>query len=144
MPDRALNAADVHNSLTNSDLGHRVKLNLDLHHLWTNLSLHRVYVLNSDAFQFLDDGNIVFVQGQPPDKLYATDSTEEDGVQPMEWVLPVRTESTWSLRKWVAVFESLEAYQQSPVKRILMGLYTEDSTVVYYFVHNSLIKPRRN
>ncbi|KAK7207223.1 Sen15 protein-domain-containing protein [Myxozyma melibiosi] len=144
LADRAYNAANPQNNLINSDLAHRVKRNLDLQHLWTELSIHRVPVLAPDAFEFLDGGELVFVLGRPADRLYATDEYDEDGLPVHEWILPVRTESTWSIQRTVAVFESLEAYTRAPVKRVLMGMYTDDSTVVYYFVHKGLIKPRKH
>ncbi|KAK9360039.1 Sen15 protein-domain-containing protein [Lipomyces starkeyi] len=142
--DRAYSAANPRNNLTNSDIAYRVKQNLDLHHLWTDLSIHRVNVVSPESFPVLDDGQIVLVLGRPPDKLYSTDSYDEDGSPKDEWVLPVRTEAKWSLKRWVGVFESITAYQGLAPDRILMAMYTEDSTVVYYFVHWGLIRPRKN
>ncbi|KAK9319539.1 Sen15 protein-domain-containing protein [Lipomyces orientalis] len=142
--DRAYNAANPRNNLINSDIAYRVKQNLDLHHLWTDLSIHRVEVVSPEAFPLLDDGQIVLVLGRPPDKLYSSDSYDQDGSPKEEWILPVRTESKWSLKRWVSVFESLAAYQGVRPDRMLMAMYTEDSTVVYYFVHWGLINPRKN
>lgn len=144
LADRAFNAASAENNLINSDLAHRVKLNLDLQHLWTDLSVHRMPALSPESFKFLDAEELVFVLGRPTDRLYATDLYDADGLPSHEWILPVRTESNWSIRRWVSVFESLEAFTNESIKRILMAMYTDDSTVVYYFVHNGLIKPRKN
>ncbi|KAK9461906.1 tRNA-splicing endonuclease subunit Sen15, partial [Lipomyces oligophaga] len=128
--------------------------NLDLQHLWTDLSTHDVPIDPSLAstFPFLQNSNLIFIQGRPPDKLYSNDpldtsvTTDENSqtTTRLEWVLAARTESDWSVQKWVAVFNSLEIYTGSPVNRIVMALWTNDSTVVYYFVHSGLRKPRKN
>ncbi|KAK9236265.1 Sen15 protein-domain-containing protein [Lipomyces kononenkoae] len=142
--DKAYNAANPRNNLANSDIACRVKRNLDLHHLWMDLSIHRVNLVTKESIPFLDDGQIVLVLGRPPDKLYSTDSYDEDDSPKQEWVLPVRTESKWSAKRWVSVFESLADYHGKAPERILMAMYTDDSTVVYYFIHWGLIKPRKN
>ncbi|KAK9366809.1 Sen15 protein-domain-containing protein [Lipomyces kononenkoae] len=142
--DKAYNAANPQNNLANSDIACRVKRNLDLHHLWTDLSIHRVDVVTRESLPLLNDGQVVLVRGRPPDKLYSTDSYDEHDSPKQEWILPVRTESKWSVKRWVSVFESIAAYQGLAPERILMAMYTDDSTVVYYFVHWGLIKPRKN
>ncbi|KAK9457355.1 Sen15 protein-domain-containing protein [Dipodascopsis uninucleata] len=150
MADRAFNAFQKSNNRTNVDIANKVKLNLDLHHLWTELELHQFPVVDdeksSDAFPYLDNGEIVLITGRPPDKLYSTDSKDpnDDSKILTEWILPARKESNWSLRKWAVIFKTIEVYTGVIVNRILMALYTEDSTVVYYFVHKGLIKPRKN
>ncbi|KAK9468281.1 Sen15 protein-domain-containing protein [Lipomyces arxii] len=141
---RALNGANASNNLINLDIAERVRLNLDLHHLWTDLTVCPIRLQQNDAFEFLDNNQITLVRGRPPEKLYATDTLTDDGLTNLEWILPARSESKWSVNKWVTVFQALSTAEDSGPTRILMALYTNDSTVVYYFVHRGLISPRKN
>ena len=78
-----------------------------------------------------------------------------------EWVLPTRLREKWSLRKLAEVFDAVE---EIPVrsednsankdgkgtekrrggKRLLMAIVGDDSTVVYYVIHDGIVKPRQN
>ncbi|KAI0386187.1 tRNA-splicing endonuclease subunit Sen15 [Hypomontagnella monticulosa] len=65
----------------------------------------------------------------------------------VEWVLPVHLAEKWTLRAFAEVFDSMPS--QTPtapdrVKRILLATVHDDSTVVYYFMHDGIVKPRQN
>lgn len=80
-----------------------------------------------------------------------------------EWVLPTHLLEKWSLRRFAEVFD---AVGEVPVvdegeegeekgkeegkgkrrggKRVLLATLGDDSTVVYYIVHDGIVKPRQN
>lgn len=80
-----------------------------------------------------------------------------------EWVLPVHVDEKWTLRRFSEVFDAIEALPpQAPrreaelgpsgkdwrgkdrLKRVLMAMVHDDSTVVYYIMHDGIVKPRQN
>lgn len=77
-----------------------------------------------------------------------------------EWVLPTRLNEKWTLRRLAGVFDALSmvplatenpaTQPDSPTnpwrttKRVLLGTVDSDSTVVYYIIHDGVVKPRQN
>lgn len=82
-----------------------------------------------------------------------------------EWVLPVHLSETMSIEAFAAVFDSIDALPPAAKelenlrddcpewrtwrgamrgKRALMAAVHDDSTVVYYMVHDGIVKPRQN
>ncbi|KUI64098.1 putative tRNA-splicing endonuclease subunit tsp-1 [Cytospora mali] len=81
-----------------------------------------------------------------------------------EWVLPVHLSETLTLSNFAAVFDSIEAVPpggkaqeteddgaewkkwrgSKRVKRVLLATIHDDSTVVYYMMHDGIVKPRQN
>ncbi|TVY54212.1 putative tRNA-splicing endonuclease subunit tsp-1, partial [Lachnellula suecica] len=81
-----------------------------------------------------------------------------------EWVLPSQIQESFSLAKFAAVFDALstvppggdeeEEEEERNVgwkwqgknrqKRLLLGTVHDDSTVVYYIIHDGIVKPRQN
>jgi tRNA-splicing endonuclease subunit Sen15 len=77
-----------------------------------------------------------------------------------EWVLPTHLREKWSLRHFAEVFDGVsvvppldteegeEAYQQTNkwrnTKRMVLATLQDDSTIVYYIVHDGIVKPRQN
>lgn len=107
------------------------------------------------------------ISGIPPTNLYA--ETEEAGKKKessstgkkfrREWVLPSSLRENWTLRKWAEVFDligelppgengedgsEMEEEVRGKKKRMLMGIVGGDGTVVHYFVHDGIVKPRQN
>lgn len=87
----------------------------------------------------------------------------------LEWVLPTNIREEWSLSKMAATFDAISIVPpQSPAdddsieakglhadvssppekwrqtKRVLLATVDGDSTVVYYIVHDGIVKPRQN
>lgn len=84
----------------------------------------------------------------------------------LEWVLPSQIQENWSLRKFGQVFDGIPVvpegeevegeeeeedtsvgYQwrgKNRQKRILLATLHDDSTVVYYIMHDGIVKPRQN
>ena len=88
-----------------------------------------------------------------------------------EWVLPTDLKEKWSLRKFAEVFDAIGdeppgvieedekiATQETGEsitgqdgtkkrrggKRLLLATLGDDSTVVYYVIHDGIVKPRQN
>lgn len=83
-----------------------------------------------------------------------------------EWVLPTHLVEKWSLAKFAAVFDGISTVPPLPAdeagssaegelvgqqwrgdnrqKRVLLATLHADSTVVYYVMHDGLVKPRQN
>lgn len=78
-----------------------------------------------------------------------------------EWVLPSHLREKWSLRRFAEIFDAVGAVPPEPggdeggevrsgcgrwrtVKRVLLATVDDDSTVVYYVVHDGVVKPRQN
>ena len=91
---------------------------------------------------------------------------EEDVGVEREWILPTRLREKWSLRRFGDVFDAVDdepkggedvgeddqVGEERKVKRgkrrggkrILLATVGDDSTVVYYIVHDGIVKPRQN
>lgn len=83
-----------------------------------------------------------------------------------EWVLPSHLREKWSLKRFGEVFDAItlvpttgsgqllfeedkdeadvEENEWRKTKRLLLATLDDDSTVVYYIVHNGIVKPRQN
>ncbi|OJD29141.1 trna-splicing endonuclease subunit sen-15 protein [Diplodia corticola] len=78
-----------------------------------------------------------------------------------EWVLPSHLREKWSLRRMGDVFDAVgdipptveggierdgaeQPNKWRTTKRVMLGILEDDSTVVYYLVHDGLVKPRQN
>lgn len=99
---------------------------------------------------------------------------EEDVEVEREWVLPTQLRERWSLRRFAEVFDAVaevpEALEEADMdaegqrkkaeggrdggkgaakkrrggKRVLLATLNDDSTIVYYIVHDGIVKPRQN
>lgn len=97
----------------------------------------------------------------------AEKSTGESIVQEpeYEWVLPVHLSEKMSLEAFAAIFDSIDALPPAAKdhenlkddcpewrkwrgvkrgKRLLMAVVQDDSTIVYYMMHDGIVKPRQN
>ncbi|CDK24402.1 unnamed protein product [Kuraishia capsulata CBS 1993] len=94
------------------------------------------------------------VRGVPPKKLSETTSisstgeTESsttdkpDGDTSEEWVLPLSISDKLTVENIEQIFESIRSVGSYRPKRIIAGLLDDDGSVVYYFIHDGLVKPR--
>lgn len=118
--------------------------NLEDQQDWTCLSLHP------------NHGPRPLLQGLPPRRLYLhpddqiaaltherkTGERLQQDPEP-EWVLPIHLSEQWSLRDFAAVFDSVQKLS-GRAKRIVLATVHNDSTVVYYLIHDGIVKPRQN
>ena len=90
----------------------------------------------------------------------------------LEWVLPTYLREKWTLRRLANLFDAVGPTPPTPpaadrhaqdgagtelttstkpharptagLKRMLLASVSDDSTVVYYIVHDGIVKPRQN
>lgn len=136
-----------------SDLASTVYENLENQHDWT--------LLESHTHKQAQDKTLLprpLITGLPPRRLYlhpddqvelvkthATYTVEE--TPEIEWVVPMHLNEKLTLKQLAAVFDSVELSEplaEGRCKRLLMAIVHDDSTVVYYFVHDGIVKPRQN
>lgn len=92
--------------------------------------------------------------------------SEGDPPPQREWVVPTHLREKWTVRELVEVFGDMSVVPPEPAasgenkdgvveseqqqdkwrttKRALLGIVEDDSTVVYYLVHDGVVKPRQN
>ena len=94
------------------------------------------------------------IRGLPPKLLYLHPDDQiaalsnPTGQQPyhapeLEWVLAVHPAEKWSLANFSEVFDSITD-EKPRGKRIVLAMMHNDSTVVYYLMHEGMVKPRQN
>jgi tRNA-splicing endonuclease subunit Sen15 len=108
---------------------------------------------------------------QEEDSGQGHDQTEDDTeltFEPEEeWVLPTHLREEWSLQQFAEIFDNIgitppvenrssdgktSEQKESPAqtnkwrttKRMVLATLQDDSTVVYYIVHDGIVKPRQN
>ncbi|KAI9736664.1 MAG: hypothetical protein M1834_000868 [Cirrosporium novae-zelandiae] len=140
---------------------------LQYQHIWSNLSLHLLSPLTGDPLPR------PIISGFPPKRVYVHPDEqienldkgvrEEDLPSEPEWVLPTQIREKWSLKAFAGVFDAITETPQEPIrslderktsesnskprrggKRILLATVNDDSTIVYYIIHDGIVKPRQN
>ncbi|KAK6456277.1 tRNA-splicing endonuclease subunit Sen15 [Scheffersomyces xylosifermentans] len=110
-------------------LANQVQTNLIHYNFWTKVKIHDI------------NNGLKAVIGLPPSKLDSND--EED--QP-EWVIPrsLVSNSSISVKEINEWFTGIAILEEKRPKRITIGIVNDDGTVVYYFIHDGIVKPRQN
>ena len=104
----------------------RVRTNLVHYNLWQDVELH-------------DMEGWTVIRGTPSTKL---DSRDADGVP--EWVVArTMSDPELSVGEIATWFNDIEKKHPRPA-RVTVGIEQDDGTVVYYFVHEGVVKPRQN
>lgn len=146
--------------------------NLQYQHEWTSLQIHTHAPLPSSSIPKLLPRPII--SGLPPQRFYIHPDEqidmlkrgikEKDVVMEREWVLPACLMEKWTLRRFAHVFNGLQqcplneeageveqrgqswrwGKEMKKVKRVLLAVVGDDSTIVYYIVHDGIVKPRQN
>ncbi|KAI1167843.1 tRNA-splicing endonuclease subunit Sen15 [Nemania serpens] len=128
--------------------------NLQYQHEWTELHL----LTHSPVT--LEPLMRPMVAGLPPRRLYVHPDDQIEMVKStavpnskildmpeVEWVLPTHISEKWTLKLFAAVFDSLPAQlsaRPGRPKKIVLATIHDDSTVVYYLLHDGIVKPRQN
>lgn len=128
--------------------------NLKYQHDWTELEV--LTHSTTDSRPFIRP----MISGLPPRRLYVHPDDQIAMVKSsaipdakildtpeIELVLPTHITEKWTLSKFAAIFDSLPAQlstQPDRPKRIVLATIHGDSTIVYYLLHDGLVKPRQN
>lgn len=145
--------------------------NLQYQHDWSSLSIHTHSTLNSlplprPVISGLPPKRAYVHPDEQIELVKAEHATRNTSVQlpEREWVLPSHWEEKWTLSKFSAVFNALEnvppasgdeqketdsavGWQwrgKNRHKRLLLATLHDDSTVIYYIMHDGIVKPRQN
>lgn len=73
---------------------------------------------------------------------YTVDDTPE-----VEWALPLHVNEKATVKSMAAIFDSIEPVvplAPGRYKRVLLAVVHNDSTIVYYYMHDGIVKPRQN
>lgn len=154
------------------NLAAQILHNLQYQHLWTDLRIHH-YSFTAKERKPLPRPLISGLPPQrlyihPDEQIALLQAQKEIGgtglgeVLPQrEFVCPTHLRERWSLRRFGEVFDELtmeppevegddedegkqEADKWRTTKRFLLATLDDDSTVVYYIVHDGIVKPRQN
>lgn len=150
----------------------QIQHNLEHQHRWTQLRIHthspltlaplprplvsglpaqRLYVHPDEQVQLLKDADRA--RG-------ATGSLAVKAQPEREWVLPTRLNEQWTLRRLARIFDAIDVVPPATAqgqgqgqdahnpwrttKRVVLATVDSDSTVVYYIMHDGVVKPRQN
>jgi tRNA-splicing endonuclease subunit Sen15 len=127
--------------------------------LLSGLPSQRLYVHPDEQIELLKQAD----RERKANKRAGDDTTQglEVKVQPeREWILPTRLSEKWTLRRLSDVFNAItmvpppaeatdtqEDEAANPwrtTKRVVLASADSDSTVVYYIIHDGVVKPRQN
>lgn len=142
--------------------------NLENQQDWTTLRVHR----DASKLRPLISGlppRRIYVHPDEQIEIIKAEKAEGQSIpQPpeFEWVMPVHLAEKVSISAFAAVFDSIEAIPPGTEtqgaalddiaaqwkqwrgpkrgKRILLATVQDDSTVVYYVMHDGIVKPRQN
>ncbi|PHH50664.1 putative tRNA-splicing endonuclease subunit tsp-1 [Ceratocystis fimbriata CBS 114723] len=160
-------------SPSTQDLVNLVLHNLQNQHEWTGVKTHRLdhsSVNKCDdrlASQYKGSLPRPLISGLPPRRMYihpdeqiaALEIEKQTGTRPtlgpeFEWVLPVHISEQWAIKDFTSMFAVIDALGDTGArknwvrtfkqKRLMLAIVHNDSTVVYYFVHDGSVKPRQN
>lgn len=123
--------------------------------LVSGLPPQRLYVHPDEQVELLKNAD----RQRKVDQAAGEKSGLEVKAQPeYEWVLPTRLNEQWTLRRFAQVFDDismlppktstiaqdLPANPWRTTKRVVLATVDTDSAVVYYIVHDGVVKPRQN
>ncbi|GAO46019.1 hypothetical protein SAICODRAFT_28720 [Saitoella complicata NRRL Y-17804] len=132
MSDQPSTSSSLHLAQLSS-LAAAVTFDLTHTHRWTCLTTH--------TLPFEDR---LVLTGYPPATIQAPNPAET-------LIMPLSLDETFSLRQWAGVFDAadqLVSHRDGEEKRrwgsALLGIVSADSTVVYYTMHDGIVKPKQN
>ncbi|KAL9012501.1 MAG: hypothetical protein Q9173_002733 [Seirophora scorigena] len=165
-PTDAAPNVDVHQHALAAQVLH----NLQHQHDWTSLRLHALSPIDSRPLPKPIVSGLpphrIYVHPDEQIEMLKQDVLEKDVLVEREWVLPTHLREQWSLRKFADAFDGLtevptvaledsggnqaggtglkQTKSRRGGKRLLLATVGDDSTVVYYIVHDGIVKPRQN
>ncbi|KAL8837098.1 MAG: hypothetical protein Q9170_002655 [Blastenia crenularia] len=159
-------AADLHQHALAAQVLH----SLQYQHDWASLQIHtKSPIDNRRLLKPLVSGlppHRIYVHPDEQIEMLKKNIQEKDVPIAREWVLPTHLREKWSLRKFAEAFEGVaelpspgvqsseekkdtservvQKKSRRDVKRLLLAIVGDDSTIVYYVVHDGIVKPRQN
>jgi tRNA-splicing endonuclease subunit Sen15 len=151
-------------------LAQTVLYNLQFQHDWTSLKIHTHSSSTWELFPrpLLSGIPPKRVYVHPDEQVEVLKAEHETGEKiaqfpEREWILPTHLGETFSLEKFAQVFDAIEVMPpmeedevlledtkvgcqwrgKNRQKRLLLATLHDDSTVVYYIMHDGIVKPRQ-
>lgn len=135
-----------------NDLVASVYENLENQQDWTSLQVH-THSPNSKSLHPRP-----LISGLPPRRIYIHPDDQIEMIKnntmgaaaqtpEVEWVLSTSLDEHITVEFLSSIFDSMDKPDNLPEsrsKRLLLAVRHDDSTVVYYFVHDGIVKPRQN
>ena len=144
--------------------------NLENQHDWTGAKLHTQANLPRPMIYGLPPKRLYVHPDEQVAIIKAEKNRSERIPQPpeVEWVLPLHLAEKWSPAQFAEVFDAIDAIPPGDTdeeesadsedpdaqwkawrgakrgKRLLLATVQDDSTVIYYFMFDGLVKPRQN
>ena len=130
----------------------------------SGLPPRRIYVHPDEQIEFVKK-EAEQARSKEQRGLNGSDDIPEDTLElkpELEWVFPAHLREEWTLRKFAIIFDSIDALPPGQssgdstqeardaalkwrtTKRALVAILQDDSTFVYYIVHDGIVKPRQN
>ncbi|KAL1856544.1 hypothetical protein VTK73DRAFT_8226 [Phialemonium thermophilum] len=150
-------------------LADAVLYNLENQHDWTELNVEVRTSLGRPLLWGLPPRRLYVHPDEQIEIIKAEKSLGAPIPQPpeYEWVLPTHLAERWSVKAFAELFDAIDAIPPAPGvpgatmpadysaqwqqwrgprrgKRVLLAAVQDDSTVVYYLVHDGIVKPRQN
>lgn len=152
-------------------LAQTILYNLQFQHDWTSLKIHTHSSRTLELFprpmvSGMPPKRVYVHPDEQVEVLKAEHETGEKIAQlpEREWILPTHLGETFSLAKFAEVFDAIgimpptedeeDQLEDTRVgsqwrgknrqKRLLLATLHDDSTVVYYIMHDGIVKPRQN
>lgn len=165
------NFVEMSTSAHHEALAQIVLSNLENQHDWTDLTTRVEPALPRPLILGLPPRRIYVHPDEQIEIIKAQKNREEPIPIPQppepEWVLPTHLAEKWSIKSFAEVFDAIEAIppfagHSDPSglrdddahwkqwrgakrgKRIILATVQDDSTVVYYLMHDGIVKPRQN
>lgn len=152
-------------------LAAQVLHNLQYQHDWSELQIHTHSPISGSVLpKPLVSGlppHRIYVHPDEQIEMLKQNIQEKDVPSEREWVLSTHLREKWSLRKFAEAFDGVsevpplvdngkgaakqigsmepkKAGSRRGGKRLLLATVGDDSTIVYYIVHDGIVKPRQN
>lgn len=103
-----------------------VTTNLLHYNSWTTVNAHSI-----DTY--------TFISGIPPNKLQIDDDENQ-----LEWLVPIKKDYNITIHQINDWFSKIDTLTTTRPKRLTAAIINDDSTIVYYFIHAGVVKPRQN
>ncbi|KHJ32200.1 putative trna splicing endonuclease [Erysiphe necator] len=151
------------------NLARQIRHNLEFQHAWCQLIIHEQSPITQNKLPRPMIAGLppkrLYIHPDEQIEILKHGKEEISGHPEMEWVLPTHVTENWSLQALAEIFDAVGTVPPlSPPllnepkdkdvgwqwrgihrqKRLLLATLHDDSTVVYYIVHDGIVKPRQN
>ncbi|KYG41111.1 hypothetical protein M433DRAFT_76544 [Acidomyces richmondensis BFW] len=156
------------NGSAHSPQAHQLALqvahNLRFQHNWSDIRVHYDQTLPRPMISGMPPNRLYLHPDEQIEILQRQRAAGKSGLPDLEnereWVLPSHLREPWTLRRLADVFDNIslvppddlgidpfqypKSWRLRQPKRLVLATLDDDSTIVYYIVHDGIVKPRQN